>query len=254
LNFWDAVILGIIEGLTEFLPISSTGHLIVASHYLGLPNDEFLKMFEVAIQLGAVFAILFIYKGTLRHDFSLWVKMAVAFIPTGIVGLLFYKQIKALFVPETVAYMFILGGVAFIVSELWFRKKGLKERELHEVSFAQALGVGLFQLLAFIPGTSRSGATILAGMFLGLGRKGATEFSFLLAVPTMLAATLYDMYKNYELLLSQNLFLLSVGFVVSFFAAYISVKALLIYLKSFDYIPFGVYRIIFGGALLLWFL
>lgn len=258
-SIFDAIILGAIEGFSEFLPVSSTGHLIVASHWLGLPEGDFLKMFEVAIQLGAIFAVLFIYKEKLQKDFSLWMKMALAFIPTGVVGLLFYKDIKALFVPEVVAYMFIIGGVAFILSEFWFRKrginkKGIKEETLDEVSYKQAIGVGLFQVLAFIPGTSRSGATILGGMFLGLGRKGSTEFSFMLAIPTMGVATLYDVYKNYELLGSSNLLALTVGFIASFIFAYIAVKALLIYVSKFDYIPFGIYRILFGAALLVWFL
>lgn len=253
-NFFDAILLGAIEGFSEFLPVSSTGHLIVASQWLGLPEGDFLKMFEVAIQLGAIFAVLLIYKGKLEKDFSLWLKMAIAFVPTGVVGLLFYKDIKALFTSEVVAYMFIIGGAAFILSELWFKKKGLHEETLGEVSYLQAIGVGLFQILAFIPGTSRSGATILGGMFLGLGRKGATEFSFMLAIPTMGIATLYDIYKNYALLGESNLLFLAVGFVSSFIFAYIAVKALLIYVSKFDYIPFGVYRILFGAALLIWFL
>lgn len=254
MGFLDALILGAIEGITEFLPISSTGHLIVVSQFLGLKEDDFLKFFEVSIQLGAIFAVIFIYKENLKKDISLWLKMAIAFVPTGIVGLLFYDDIKALFTSNIVAYMFIIGGVAFIIAELWFKKVGIKDRSLEDVSYTQALGVGLFQVLAFIPGTSRSGATILGGMFLGLGRKGATEFSFMLAIPTMLIATAYDVYKNYHLLDASNSLVLFVGFISSFVFAYIAIKALLVYLSKFDYIPFGIYRIVFGFVLLLWIL
>jgi undecaprenyl-diphosphatase len=254
MGIFDALILGAIEGVSEFLPISSTGHLIVASEFLGIRESDFLKMFEVAIQLGAIFAVMMIYKENLKKDISLWMKMAVAFVPTGVVGLLFYDEIKELFTSSVVAYMFIIGGVAFIIAELWFKKVGIKDRSLEDVTFMQAIGVGLFQVLAFIPGTSRSGATILGGMFLGLGRKGSTEFSFMLAIPTMGAATAYDIYKNYHLLDSSNTLLLLVGFISSFIFAFIAIKALLVYLSKFDYIPFGIYRIVFGLVLLFWFL
>ena len=193
----DAIILGFVEGLTEFLPISSTGHLIVISSFLGLEQTNAHKTFEVAIQLGSILAVLFLFAKRLLVDKMLWVKIIIAFLPTAIFGFLFYKTIKSLFGMESVAIMLIIGGFIFLIVE-YFRRNhdDSKDKTIDELSIKEALTIGLFQSLSMVPGTSRSGATMIGGLFAGLSRKSAAEFSFLLAIPTMFVATFYDLYKN----------------------------------------------------------
>ncbi|MDD6055360.1 MAG: undecaprenyl-diphosphate phosphatase [Helicobacteraceae bacterium] len=253
MEFLYAIILGIVEGLTEFLPISSTGHLILTSELLGIPQDDFHKTFEVVIQLGSILAVLFVFREKLFNSFNLWVKLAIGFLPAGILGFLFYSHIKALFAPITVAIMLIIGGIVFIVLEIFYKEKEHHIKNVESLSYKQVLAVGFFQALAMIPGTSRSGATIVGGLLLGCTRKTATEFSFLLALPTMILASLYSLYKNYEVLNADNLLILSVGFIVAFLSALCAIKLFLSFISRFNFIPFGIYRIILG-VVFLWFL
>ena len=247
MNFLDAVILGIVEGLTEFLPISSTGHLIVVSGLLGLKQTEFQKSFEIAIQLGSILAVLTIFGRELFTDRELWKKLIVAFIPTGVLGLLLYKLIKGyLFNPYVVSFCLILGGIVFILVEFWLSKREPRIRDIKQIGYPQALAVGFFQSLAMIPGTSRSGATIVGGLLLGMDRTTAAKFSFLLAIPTMFVAVGYDLFKQRGELSLDNWQLLAVGFISAFVSAYIVVKWFLNFLKGHTLIPFGIYRIIAG--------
>ena len=247
----DAIILGVVEGLTEFLPISSTGHLIVVSSFLGLEQTNAHKTFEVAIQLGSILAVLFLFAKRLLVDKILWVKIIIAFLPTAIFGFLFYKTIKSLFGMESVAIMLIIGGFIFLIVE-YFRRNhdDSKDKTINDLSIKEALTIGLFQSLSMVPGTSRSGATMIGGLFAGLSRKSAAEFSFLLAIPTMFVATFYDLYKNRNEMIIDDYSLLAVGFVTAFVVAFFTVKAVMNFLTTHTFIVFGIYRIIFGILLL----
>ena len=248
----DAIILGFVEGLTEFLPISSTGHLIVISSFLGLEQTNAHKTFEVAIQLGSILAVLFLFAKRLLVDKMLWVKIIIAFLPTAIFGFLFYKTIKSLFGMESVAIMLIIGGFIFLIVE-YFRRNhdDSKDKTIDELSIKEALTIGLFQSLSMVPGTSRSGATMIGGLFAGLSRKSAAEFSFLLAIPTMFVATFYDLYKNRHEMIIDDYSLLAVGFVTAFVVAFFTVKAVMNFLTTHTFVIFGIYRIIFGILLLI---
>ena len=247
MNPFEAVILGIVEGLTEFLPVSSTGHLILTSTLLGLKQTEFQKTFEVVIQLGSILAVVFIFYKRLFTDIELWRRIIVAFIPTGTLGFLLYKFIKGyLFNPYVVSTMLILGGIAFILVEYWLKKHPPEYSDEDQIPYWKAFAIGLFQSLAMIPGTSRSGSTIIGGLLLGLDRKTAAEFSFLLAIPTMFVATGYDIFKHHSEFSFENWQLLAIGFVSAFVSAYIVVKWFLGFLKKHTFIPFGIYRIIVG--------
>jgi undecaprenyl-diphosphatase len=246
MGIFEAIILGILEGLTEFLPISSTGHLILASHLMGIEQTAVHKSFEVVIQLGSICAVIFLYFKKLFSDFTLMKKLAVAFLPTGILGFLFYKHIKALFAPETVAFMLIAGGVVFIVLEYFYKPKEHHIHKIDDISYKQALLVGFAQSFSMVPGTSRSGATIIGGLLSGLNRKTAVEFSFLLAVPTMVAATGYDVLKNFSSFGGGDLSNLVAGFITAFLVAMFAIKWFLKFAAKFSFVPFGVYRIIIG--------
>ncbi len=248
----DAIILGIVEGFTEFLPISSTGHLIVVSSFLGLEQTNAHKTFEVAIQLGSILAVLFLFAKRLLVDKMLWVKIIIAFLPTAIFGFLFYKTIKSLFGMESVAIMLIIGGFIFLIVE-YFRRNhdDSKDKTINDLSIKEALTIGLFQSLSMVPGTSRSGATMIGGLFAGLSRKSAAEFSFLLAIPTMFVATFYDLYKNRHEMIIDDYSLLAVGFVTAFVVAFFTVKAVMNFLTTHTFVVFGIYRIIFGILLLI---
>ncbi len=245
MNIIDVVILSIIEGVTEFLPISSTGHLILASKLLEIEQDSFLTSFQIIIQLGAILAVLFLFWRKFL-DVKLLAKLFIAFLPTGIFGLLLYKFIKNLFHPNTVAYMLIIGGILFIVLELFLKDKKTKVNSIESISYKNAFFIGCFQCLAMIPGTSRSGATIFGGLLLKLDRKVATEFSFLLAVPTMFIASGYDIYKNIDTFSTQNISFILFGMVSTFIFAIFAIKILLKFISNFSYISFGIYRIIVG--------
>ncbi len=248
----DSVILGIIEGITEFLPISSTGHLIVASEFLGIDQNSVTKAYEVIIQFAAILAVILNYpsKFTLKH-LNLWSTVFIAFLPIATIGFLFSNQIKALFSLEIVAIMFIVGGVIFLIVEKFYDESKHITSDVEKVTHKQALYIGLAQIFALIPGTSRAGSSIIGAMLVGLNRKASAEFSFLLAFPVMCATTGYDLLKHHnELFSDTNLTNLIVGFIVSFLVAFIAIKLFLKFLENFTFIAFGIYRIIFGIILL----
>ena len=251
----DSVILGVIEGFTEFLPISSTGHLIVASEFLNIGQTDVTKAYEVIIQFAAILAVVLNYKEkfTLKK-LDLWKKVFLAFLPIGIVGFIFSHQIKALFSINIVATMFIVGGFAFLIVEKYFIKNKVPSiTDVEEVTFKQSLIVGFAQIFALIPGTSRAGSTIIGALLLGMSRKASAEFSFLLAFPVMSAVTFYDLLKHYHEFSDANLATLAVGFVISFLIAYITIKLFLSFLDRFTFVAFGIYRILFGVILLVLF-
>lgn len=254
MNILDAIILGIVEGVTEFLPISSTGHMILVSYLLGLKQNSFEKTFEIAIQLGAILAVVSIYREKLTHNLELWKKLIVAFIPTGIIGLALHHYVEKLFNPFVVSVALIFWGMIFIVIELLYKEKEHHISEPEKISYLKAAMIGIFQSLAMVPGTSRSGATIIGGLLLGMKRVAATEFSFLLAIPTMFAATGFEMVKNFKEFTPEGGVVLLVGFVTAFVSAYISVKWLLNFIKTHTFIPFGIYRIVIGFLFLKLFL
>jgi undecaprenyl-diphosphatase len=252
LDIFQAIIIGIIEGFTEFLPISSTGHMIVASKFLGIEQDAVTKAYEVIIQFAAIMAVMLIYKEKISFKkINLWIKLLIAFLPLAVVGFIFKDQIKALFNVETVAWMFIIGGFVFLLVEYFYEAKEVQTNDVEEVSFKQAIWVGLSQIFALIPGTSRSGATMIGGLLIGLDRKTSSDFSFLLSIPVMGAVTAYDLLKHYHEFADANVLAFGVGFVVAFIVAYITVKLFLVFIQKFSFVPFGIYRILFGVILLM---
>lgn len=254
MTIFDTIILGIIEGITEFLPISSTGHLIVASEFLGLEQSNVNKAFEVIIQFAAILAVILNYpsKFTFSHV-SLWTKVFIAFLPIAIIGFIFSDVVKSLFSFEIVAWMFIIGGIIFLIVEKFYDEKATHTLDVEDVTYKQAAWIGFAQIFALIPGTSRAGSSIIGAMIVGLNRKASAEFSFLLAFPVMCATTGYDLLKHHEELLStnQHMINLAVGFVVSFIVAFLAIKLFLKFLENFTFIAFGIYRILFGIFLLL---
>jgi len=241
----DAIILGFVEGLTEFLPVSSTGHLILTAHILGLTHDEFTKSFEISIQLGAILAVFFLYLKRFLTDFETWKRIILAFVPTGILGFILYRFIKGYLIGNdlVVVVSLLLGGVFLIFADRWC-ERFCHIDQVQKLALSKAFVIGLFQSLAMVPGVSRSGATIIGGMLMGLNRKQAAEFSFLLAVPTMLSATGYDLYKSYSQFSFQEFHLLAIGFAVSFLTAILSVKLFLRFVSSYSFLPFGIYRML----------
>ncbi|WP_373017568.1 undecaprenyl-diphosphate phosphatase [Thiomicrorhabdus sp.] len=251
MELYQALILGIIEGLTEFLPISSTGHLIVFSDWLGLEQNDQNTAFEVIIQLAAIFAVIFNYREHFRlSQWSLWSKVAMAFVPIGAVGFLLSDVIKALFSVEIVAWGFIIGGLIFLLLERFYQEDEHKTGDLNLISYKQAAWIGIAQVFALIPGTSRAGASIVGGMLAGLSRKTSAEFSFLLALPVLAAASGYDFLKHYNEFANTSFAPLAVGFVVSFVVAYLTMRLFLAFLQRFTFNAFGIYRIVFGIVLL----
>ncbi|MCF6174097.1 MAG: undecaprenyl-diphosphate phosphatase [Campylobacteraceae bacterium] len=252
MDILQAIILGIIEGFTEFLPISSTGHMIVASRFMGLPQSEDIKAFEVIIQLAAILAVVVIYKEKFSlKKIELWKKLIVAYLPLAIVGFIFRHQIKELFSIQIVSIMFIVGGVIFLIVEKFYKEKEHFVSRVEDVTYKQSLWIGIAQVFALIPGTSRAGSTIIGGLLVGLNRKISAEFSFLLALPVMCAVTFYDLLKHNSEFTDANLINLAVGFVVSFIVAYITIKLFLKFLENFTFVIFGIYRIVFGVLLLI---
>jgi undecaprenyl-diphosphatase len=255
-----AAIMGVVEGLTEFLPISSTGHLILAGSLLGF-DDAKAKVFDIAIQTGAIFAVILVYWQKIRDTlvalptqrqaqcFAL--NVCIGFLPAVLLGLLFGKAIKAhLFTPVVVASTFIIGG--FII--LWAERRSpavARIQSVDDMTPLDALKVGLVQCLAMVPGTSRSGATIIGGMLLGLSRKAATDFSFFLAIPTLIGAGVYSLYKERALLSAADLPMFMTGLVFSFLSAWLCVRWLLRYISTHSFVPFAYYRIVFGVVVLL---
>ena len=251
MTLFDAILLGALEGVTEFLPVSSTGHLILASQLLGIQQTAAHKAFEVSIQLGSILAVLFLYAKHLMNDKTLWIKLMVAFVPTGVLGLLLYKHIKALFGVETVSFMLIAGGLVFLLVEYIRRDKAIDSgKGLDELTYKEAFFIGLFQSISMVPGTSRSGATIIGGLFLGLKRKAAAEFSFLLAIPTMIVATAYDLFKHRHGMVVDDYSMLAVAFVTAFIFAFFTVKMFVSFVSRHTFTPFAIYRIIVGAIFL----
>lgn len=261
MNIFDALILGLVEGITEFLPISSTGHLIVTGELLGLVHDDFLKTFEIVIQLGAILAVVVLYWRSFLNLGALK-KVAVAFIPTGIIGFILYKLIKDYLLGNVsvVLWSLVAGGLILIAFEYYYGKrmdqkqKGAQGPEMlpQDIKYTHAFVVGLFQSIAVIPGVSRSAATILGGLSLGIPRKTIIEFSFLLAVPTMLAASGYDLLKNAGSFSFDQFDVLIVGFFAAFVVALVSIVFLLRFIQKHDFSWFGLYRIV--AAIAFWFI
>jgi len=255
MTVYDSIILGIIEGFTEFLPISSTGHLIVASEFLGIEQNSVNKAYEVIIQFSAILAVIFNYKDKFTLEKAdLWMKVFAAFLPLAIIGFIFSSQIKELFSVNIVAVMFIVGGVIFLIVERFFIHEDKQTiHDVEKVTLKQSLIIGIAQVFALIPGTSRAGSTIIGALLVGLSRKASAEFSFLLAFPVMGAVAAYDLLKYYGDFTEANITVLAVGFVTSFIVAYLTIKLFLKFLEKFTFVSFGVYRVVFGIALLLMF-
>ncbi len=249
MNFLQALILSVVEGISEFLPISSTGHLILTSDLLKIAQTDFVKTFEIAIQLGAILSVVVLYFNSLKK-IVVWKKILIAFLPTAVLGLIFYKIIKTFLLGNVLVtlYALFLGGVALIAFEIIYKEKEHHVDNLEEISNKKAFLIGVFQSISMIPGVSRSAATILGGLSLGLTRQTAAQFSFLLAIPTMLAATILDLVKSKFAFSSYEYALLAVGFVGSFIVALFVVKLFLHYLKNHSFIVFGIYRIILAAA------
>lgn len=247
MSYFEAFIIAIIEGLTEFLPISSTGHMILASSLLKINDHQFAETFEIVIQLGAILAVLFLYIKRFFVGINIYMKLFVAFLPTGIIGFLAYKTIKQyLFNPFTVSISLIIGGVILIILDKWSSEKESRYKEIEDISYADAFKIGLVQCLSMVPGVSRAAATIFGGVFSGFNRQQAAEFSFLLAIPTMFAASGYDLLKEKDNIHKDDLTLLLFGGIIAFIVAVIAVKAFVSFLTKHGFKSFGYYRIILG--------
>ncbi len=248
MTYLDAIIIAIVEGITEFLPISSTGHMIIAERLLGTDINEFTKAFTVNIQFGAILSVIVLYWKRFLQSFTFYYKLFVAFIPAAILGLLFSKQIdemlESVFV---VALMLLLGGILFLFVDKWF----INTDEKREPSYLNAFKIGVYQCIAMIPGVSRSAATIIGGMQQKLTRTKAAEFSFFLAVPTMAAASAYKLLKDYKHFNIENIGVLLVGNLVAFMIAMLAIKFFITYLQKHGFKVFGYYRIIVGAILLI---
>jgi undecaprenyl-diphosphatase len=248
MNLVQTIVLAIIEGLTEFLPVSSTGHMIIASSFMGIATDPFVKLFTIVIQLGAILSVVILYFKRFFQTLDFYFKLIIAFIPAIVFGYLLSDKIDELMEsPLTVAISLVVGGVLLLFVDKWFNKPTINTEE--EISYLTAFKIGLFQCLAMIPGTSRSGASIVGGMSLKLSRKVAAEFSFFLAVPTMFAATakkLLDFYKEGHTITSDQIQLMVVGNVIAFVVALLAIKSFIGYLNKNGFKIFGWYRIIAG--------
>ncbi len=248
----QSIIIAIIEGLTEFLPVSSTGHMILASAAMNIHEEEFVKTFEIFIQLGAILAIALMYINRFVQGITIYIKLLAAFIPTAIIGLLAYDYIKAyLFNPIVVSVSLIVGGFILIFIDKKVVNSTTNVDEVEEMSYKTAFLIGLFQCLSMVPGTSRAAATIIGGVFNGLNKKQATEFSFLLAVPTMLAASGYDLLKTELIFSNEQLIMLALGTLVAFIAAWFAVKVFLKFVSNHGFTAFGYYRILIGVLFLI---
>ncbi|MBD98422.1 MAG: UDP-diphosphatase [Verrucomicrobia bacterium] len=253
MTFFQALIISIIEGLTEFLPVSSTGHMILASSIMEIHEDDFVKTFEIAIQLGAIMAIVMLYSKQFLRSYTIYLKLTTAFIPTAVIGFLAYEIIKGyLFNPLVVAVSLVLGGIVLILIDRKVVGQKSKTTNLEEITYKRAFYIGLIQCLSMIPGTSRAAATIIGGVFNGLDKRQATEFSFLLAVPTMFAATGYDLLKTDIQFSINEMILLSIGMIVAFLTAWLAVKIFLKIISKSGFKHFGYYRIIVGLLFLLY--
>jgi len=262
MNIFHSIILGIIEGITEFLPISSTAHLEITSKIIGLAQSEFVKSFEISIQLGAILAVVVLYAKLLTKYRRIWKPIIIAFIPTAIIGFLLYKIIKSYLLGNNwlIVTTLFIGGFILIYFEHWSKKTNQikpslnPSDEIANMRISTAVYIGLAQSLAVVPGVSRSAATIIAGRFLGLSRVAIVEFSFLLAIPTMTAATYYDLLKNANSFNTNQYNLLLVGFVTAFISAIFTISFLLRYIKNHSFVAFGIYRILIAVVFALFLL
>jgi undecaprenyl-diphosphatase len=253
MTYLQAFIIAIIEGLTEFLPVSSTGHMILADSLMKIQDREFAKTFEVVIQLGAIFSVVIIFIKKFFVSIDIYLKLFVAFLPTGVIGLLAYKTIKAyLFNPYTVSISLIVGGVILILLDKRTEGKISRYKNIEDISYGGAFKIGLIQCLSMIPGVSRAAATIFGGVFSGFDRKQAAEFSFLLAVPTMLAASGYDLLKEKDNIHSEDIKLLVFGALVAFVVAIFAIKAFISFLNKYGFKHFGYYRIALGVLFIIY--
>lgn len=252
MDFIQAIILSIVEGISEFLPISSTGHLILTSEFLKIPQTEFVKSFEIIIQLGAILSVVVLYWKRLLASRELSLKVLAAFVPTAVIGFALYKVVKVFLLGNTMVTLWalFLGGILLIVIEKFYKEQPHHFDSIEKLSYKKAMIVGLVQSISLIPGTSRSAATIFGALFVGLKRKAAVEFSFLLAIPTMAAATGLDLIKTEFSFTGQEWGLLAVGFIGAFITALLAVKYFIKYIERHTFIAFGVYRIVL--AVLFW--
>jgi undecaprenyl-diphosphatase len=251
MTYPQTIILAIIEGLTEFLPISSTGHLILAQKFLGISTSEFTKSFNIIIQFSAILAVVMLFWKKIISSSYLWKQIIIAFIPTGILGLVLYKIVKGYLLdsPLLIAASLFIGGIALlIIDHLTFLRKNSKS--IKSLKTTNLVSIGLFQSLSMIPGVSRSAASIVGGMFSGLSKAKAVEFSFLLAIPTMTATTGYDLFKNGLTFTPRELSLILLGSIISFFSAYLAIKMFVSYVSKHNFSIFAYYRIIL--AIVIW--
>jgi undecaprenyl-diphosphatase len=250
MSWFEAFILAIVEGLTEFLPVSSTGHMIITQGLMGMESTEFSKVFLISIQFGTILSVVVLYWKRFFQSLTFYYKLFVAFLPAAVFGLLLNDYIDSLLESVyVVAVMLILGGIVLVFVDRWF--KGNEDIPDREITYPEALKVGLFQVLAMVPGVSRSAATIIGGMTQKFSKKQAAEFSFFLAVPTMFAATAYKLLKGYEAINSDNISILIFGNVVGFLVALIAIKSFIAYLTKHGFAIFGYYRIFVGVVILL---
>jgi len=248
MDIFQAIILAIVEGITEFLPVSSTGHMIIAQKLLDIGSDSFVKLFTVNIQFGAILSVIILYWKRFFQTFDFYKKLFVAFLPAAILGFLLSGYIeKMLESVLVVAISLVVGGVILLFVDSWFNKPS----EDQKISFTKAIIIGLFQVIAMIPGVSRSAATIIGGLTQKLTRRNATEFSFFLAVPTMFAASAYEMVKSYKIIQPQHVKLLLIGNVVAFLVAMLAIKGFISFLAKYGFKVFGYYRIIIGAIILV---
>ena len=257
MDLFQTLILSFVEGVTEFLPVSSTGHLVLTSQILNIPQTEFVKSFEIIIQLGAILSVVFLYFRTLINT-KIWPQIFTAFLPSAFIGFVFYKLIKDVLIGNgliTVLALF-LGGIGFIAIEYWHKKlpEGKQVAGIEKLSLKNAFIIGLFQSVSVIPGVSRAGSTIIGALLLGTNRKTAAEFSFILAVPTMLGATTLDIFQTRLNFSTNELFLLLIGFIASFIFALFSIRLFIKYLSNHNFVAFGVYRIIVAIVFWIFFL
>ena len=253
MNSFEAIVLAVIEGLTEFLPVSSTGHMIIASSLMGIATEPFVKLFTIAIQLGAILSVVVLYFKRFFKTINFYLKLIVAFIPAAVFGLLLSDKIDELLEsPLAVGISLFIGGIILLFVDKWFNAPAITEEE--DVNYVTALKIGFFQCIAMIPGVSRSGATIVGGMSQKLSRKVAAEFSFFLAVPTMFAATakkLYDFYKAGNTITQDQTYLLIIGNVIAFVVALLAIKSFIGYLNKHGFRVFGWYRIVAGLVIII---
>lgn len=249
MTIFHAIILSIIQGITEFLPISSTGHMILAVRAMGIPETDFLKSFEIIIQLGSILAVIFLYSKRILTDRRSWFNVAIAFIPSGITGFFLYRIIKQFLLgnPFIVVLSLCIGGVILLIIEKHLK---VQQKSIRNLTPFQSFGIGVFQILSMVPGVSRSASTIIGGLLTGLSRKDAVEFSFLLAIPTMIIATGFDLVQSSTRFTPEEIQLIGIGFVGAFVTAFLAVKSFVAFVQNHSFSVFGVYRIIL--AILYW--